>query len=220
MKALTIVLPKGRLLTPALELFEAIGLHPGPIRQTRKLIVEDEKRQARFILLKPADVLTFVEYGAADLGIVGQDILREQGADVFESRVLPFGYCHLALATRRASPAPDWRSRSSFRVATKYARLTREYFSARGASPEIIPVHSSVELAPALGLADWLVDVVDTGRTLNENGLVECETVMQSQAALIVNRASYTLRFDEIAALFKLIDARAEAVSEARIESI
>lgn len=211
MKALTIVLPKGRLFAPALELFEGIGLKAGAIRHTRKLIVEDEARHARFILLKPQDVLTFVEYGAADLGIVGQDVLREQEADVFESRVLPFGYCHLALAARGESRLRDWRAQSSFRVATKYARLTREYFSARGASPEIIPVNGSVELAPALGLAEGVVDVVDTGRTLKENGLVELETVMNSQAALIVNRASYTLRFDEIDALLKQIDAKGKS---------
>jgi ATP phosphoribosyltransferase len=199
MKPFTLALPKGRLLEPALDVCAALGLNLHEARNgSRKLILDDAARGVRFLLLKPADVLTFVEYGAADAGIVGQDVLREREGDVFEPLTLGFGYCRLVLAGAPECAQTDWRLAPALRIATKYPRITRNYLIERGQSAEIIPLHGSVEIAPALGLADLLVDVVDTGRTLKENGLVELETILKSQAALIVNRASYTLRFDEI----------------------
>ncbi len=196
---LTIALPKGRLLKPALELLEAGGYDVAEVQAgTRKLILDDAARATRLLLLKPFDVVTFVEYGAADLGIVGQDVLLETDSDVFEPLALPFGFCRIVLAARRERAQTDWRRASALRIASKYPRITRKFFVERGWSAEIIPLNGSVEIAPALGLSDLLVDIVDTGRTLKENGLVELETICQSQAALIVNRASHTLKFQEI----------------------
>lgn len=199
MSVLTLALPKGRLLNPALDVLAALGYDVSAIRGgTRKLIIDDPAHNARFLLLKPFDVVTFVEYGAADLGIVGQDVLLEHESDVFEPLVLNFGHCRIVLAARRERAATDWRLAASVRIASKYPRITRNFFVERGWSAEIIPLNGSVEIAPALGLADLLVDIVDTGRTLHENGLVEIETLCASQAALIVNRASHALRFQEI----------------------
>lgn len=199
MSVLTLALPKGRLLNPALDVLAALGYDVSAIRGgTRKLIIDDPVHNARFLLLKPFDVVTFVEYGAADLGIVGQDVLLEHESDVFEPLVLNFGHCRIVLAARRERAATDWRLAASVRIASKYPRITRNFFVERGWSAEIIPLNGSVEIAPALGLADLLVDIVDTGRTLHENGLVEIETLCASQAALIVNRASHALRFQEI----------------------
>jgi ATP phosphoribosyltransferase len=199
---LTIALPKGRLLAPALDMFEALGMNVSPVRAgTRKLIIDDAPHGARFLLLKPFDVVTFVEYGAADLGIVGQDVLLEQENDVFEPLALPFGFCRIVLAARRERAQTEWQLATSLRIASKYPRLTQRFFVQRGWSAEIIPLHGSVESAPALGLADLLVDIVDTGRTLKENGLVELETLCRSQAVLIVNRASYALKSRELRAL-------------------
>lgn len=208
MNWLTIALPKGRLLDPGLGLCAALGFDIEQARNgSRKLILEDRERHARVLLLKPLDVLTFVEYGAADLGIVGQDVLRERGGDVFEPLTLPFGQCRLVLAGRSGGAQKDWRLAPSVCIATKYPNLTRKFFSERGCSAEIIALNGSVEIAPALGLADLLVDVVDTGRTLRENGLVEFEEILRSQAAVIVNRASQTLRFNEITNLLRAVQA-------------
>ena len=202
MNALTIALPKGRLLAHALDVLEAVGFDAHELRgNTRKLIIPDTKNNTRLLLLKPFDVVTFVEYGAADIGIVGQDVLLENDSDVFEPLALPFGHCRVVLAARRERAQTDWRLETSLRIASKYPRITRKFFVERGWSAEIIPLHGSIEIAPALGLSDLLVDIVDTGRTLKENGMVELETIVHSQAALIVNRASHALRFSEMQTL-------------------
>jgi ATP phosphoribosyltransferase len=209
MSTLTIALPKGRLLSPALNVLDAIGYDMAEIRGgTRKLIIDTQQHSVRFLLLKPFDVVTFVEYGAADVGIVGQDVLMEQESDVFEPLALPFGFCRIVLATRRERAQTDWRLATSLRIASKYPRITRKFFVERGWSAEIIPLNGSVEIAPALGLSDLLVDIVDTGRTLKENGLVEIETLCQSQAALIVNRASHALKYREIRELMEKIQEK------------
>jgi ATP phosphoribosyltransferase len=206
MSALTMALPKGRLLPPALDILEEIGYAVHDLRgSSRKLIFADAAHNARFLLLKPFDVVTFVEYGAADVGIVGQDVLLENESDVFEPLALGFGRCRIVLAARRERAQTDWRLETSLRIASKYPRLTRKFFVERGWSAEIIPLHGSIEIAPALGLSDLLVDIVDTGRTLKENGLVELETICHSQAALIVNRASHALRFQEMQDLMNAI---------------
>ena len=212
MTPLNIAVPKGRLLTPALDLCASLGFNFEAARNgSRKLTVEDEAARTRLLLLKPSDVLTFVEYGAADAGIVGQDVLREREGDVFEPLALPFGYCRLVLAGRSDLAQADWRLLPSLRVATKYPNLARRFCGERGWSAEIISLSGSVEIAPALGLSDLLVDIVDTGLTLKENGLVELEEIMKSQAALIVNRASHTLRYQEISALLRVVQSQALA---------
>jgi len=198
---LTIALPKGRLLEPAVALFRKLCYCCNVDNGSRQLLVEEPDSNLRFLLVKPADVPVYVEYGAADLGIVGQDVLRESGRDVYEPLPLDFGHCRLVLAGAPQQRGRDLRLESSVRIATKYPRLTRAYFLRQGISVEIIHLSGSIELAPRVGLADLLVDVVETGRTLRENGLVELEEIMKCQATLIANRVSYRLRLTEIRAL-------------------
>jgi ATP phosphoribosyltransferase len=193
-KPLTIALPKGRLLAPAIRLLQRMNCDARALRESsRRLVVEDPSKGWRFILAKPNDVPIYVEYGVADLGIVGHDVLREREPDVYEPLALGFGRCRLVLAGPVARAGANLRLEPVLRIATKYPHLTRTYFQRRGLAVEVIPLAGSVELAPAAGLADLLVDIVDTGRTLRENGLVEIETLLESEAMLIANRASYKL---------------------------
>lgn len=206
MKKLTIAFAKGRLLEPSIKLFESLGYDLRDARDSRKLLIDDGARGARFLIAKASDVPIYVEYGAADVGIVGQDVLREIGSDVYEPLLLNYGHCRLVVAGKPEYRDADWKLVAGLRVATKYPRIAQKFFSARGLSSEIIEVYGSVELAPAVGLADLIVDVVDTGRTLRENGLVELEEIFESQAAFIVNRASHTLCVDVIRELVEKIE--------------
>ncbi|MCL4488496.1 MAG: ATP phosphoribosyltransferase [Chloroflexi bacterium] len=213
MSALTIALAKGRLLEPSISLFESFGYAlDGGQNGSRSLIVEAESGGVRFLFAKASDVPVYVEYGAADIGIVGQDVLREMGSNVYEPLVLNYGQCRLVVAGKPEHRDADWRLVTGLRVATKYPRLADKFFSSRGLTVEIIGLYGSVELAPRVGLADLIVDVVDTGRTLKENGLVELEQVLKCQATLIVNRASHTLRVTEIRDLIERISATEIAV--------
>ena len=190
MPALTVALPKGRLLDPALQLLSAMGIQ-GLEADTRKLLLADAERDLRFIFLKPADIPTYVQYGAADLGIVGKDILAEQQPDVYEPVDLGFGFCRLVVAESRELWERDDPVKWSWvRVATKYPTLTERYFSERGIQVEMIRLDGSIELAPLVGLAERIVDLVQSGETLRANGLVEVAEIMTSTARLIVNRAS------------------------------
>jgi len=190
MLALTVALPKGRLLDPALQLLSAMGIQ-GLEADTRKLLLADAERDLRFIFLKPADIPTYVQYGAADLGIVGKDILAEQQPDVYEPVDLGFGFCRLVVAEPRELWERDDPAKWSWvRVATKYPTLTERYFSERGIQVEMIRLDGSIELAPLVGLAERIVDLVQSGETLRANGLVEVAEIMTSTARLIVNRAS------------------------------
>jgi ATP phosphoribosyltransferase len=198
MKPLTVVLAKGRLFEPSIEIFEKLGYDLAEAKTSRKLVIEDAEHQARFLVAKPMDVPIYVEYGAADVGIVGQDTLYESGTQVYEPLVLNYGYCRLVVAGKPEFRDAEWKMLAGLRVATKYPRCAKKYFASRGLSVEIIEVFGSVELAPGVGLADLIVDVVDTGRTLRENGLIELDEVFKSQAALIVNRASHTLRVQAV----------------------
>ena len=190
MPALTVALPKGRLLDPTLQLLSAMGIQ-GLEADTRKLLLADAQRDLRFIFLKPADIPTYVQYGAADLGIVGKDILAEQQPDVYEPVDLGFGFCRLVVAEPRELWERDDPAKWSWvRVATKYPALTERYFSERGIQVEMIRLDGSIELAPLVGLAERIVDLVQSGETLRANGLVEVAEIMTSTARLIVNRAS------------------------------
>jgi ATP phosphoribosyltransferase len=190
MPALTVALPKGRLLDPALQLLSAMGIQ-GLEADTRKLLLADAEWDLRFIFLKPADIPTYVQYGAADLGIVGKDILAEQQPDVYEPVDLGFGFCRLVVAEPRELWERDDPAKWSWvRVATKYPTLTERYFSERGIQVEMIRLDGSIELAPLVGLAERIVDLVQSGETLRANGLVEVAEIMTSTARLIVNRAS------------------------------
>jgi ATP phosphoribosyltransferase len=215
MEPLTMALPKGRLLAPAADLFQRLGWPCELGNGSRQLQVTETResdgasQELRFLLVKPADVPVYVEYGAADLGIAGQDTLWESGRDVYEPLQLGFGRCRLVLAGTPAQRDRDFRLAAGLRVATKYPRQTQAYFQQNGLSVEIIPLTGSIELAPLVGLADLVVDVVETGRTLRENGLVELEEITTCQAVLIVNRVSHRLRLAEVRDLL----ARLRAIS-------
>jgi len=210
---LTLALPKGRLLDPALELLRTLGVN-GIDPESRKLIFRDTARDLEILLLKPADVPAYVTYGAADLGIVGKDILLEQEPDVYEPLDLGFGFCRLVVAELRTLWERDDPAKWSWvRVATKYPRLTEEYFSARGIQVEIVRLDGSIELAPLVGLAERIVDLVQSGETLRANGLVEVAEITRSTARVIVNRASMKT---EHAAVTRLIDDMLARVAVSR----
>ncbi len=207
---LTLALPKGRLLDPALALFTGMGIR-GIEPESRRLLLADEEAGLRFILLKPADIPTYVEYGAADLGIVGKDILLEQQPDVYEPVDLGFGFCRLVVAEARELWERDDPAKWSWvRVATKYPRLTEAYFSERGIQVEMVRLDGSIELAPLVGLAERIVDLVQSGETLRVNGLVEVAEILTSTARLIVNRASLKTSHSQVN---QLITAMRQAVA-------
>jgi ATP phosphoribosyltransferase len=203
--SLTMALSKGKLFAGAEALFRRADL-PFPDDAGRRLVVA--LGGLRFLLVKDRDVPTYVEYGVADLGIAGRDVLLESGSDVYEPVDLGFGRCRLVVARPRGARFDEW-SPSTLRVATKYPKVASAHFLGRGISVEVVTLAGSVELAPGLGLADCIVDVVETGRTLEENGLEVEEEVASSSARLIVNRASYHARRQEIGDLvLKLRRAR------------
>ena len=165
---------------------------------SRRLAVEDEGGRFRFIFVKPSDVPVYVEHGIADCGVVGRDVLLETEADVLQPLDLKIARCRIAVAAKEGAPS----SRAGvLHVATKYPRVAAAHFGSRGVPVEIIELSGSVELAPVLGLSDCIVDLVETGRTLAENGLRVVETITESTARLVVNRASYQLKAAEVGAL-------------------
>src|SRR5262245_47536722 len=194
---LVIALCKGRFLEPSLDLLASAGIRfSEDVASSRKLIFESEDKGHRVFLVKPADVPTYVEYGAADIGIAGRDVLLETRADVLQPLDLKFGYCKIAVAGPRGQtprPAPP-----TIRIATKYPQITMDYYNARSIPVEIIPLSGSIELAPLIGLADRIVDIVETGRTLKENGLEILEVIAETSARLLINRASYQTKREEI----------------------
>lgn len=195
MSTLRIALAKGRLYDPALALFARAGLpldgDPG-----RRLLMPSTVPGIEFLAVKPSDVPVYVESGAADLGVTGTDVLRESEADVLEPLELGFGGCRLMVAAPAEMPWPALPNGQTARVATKYPRLAREHFAAAGRPVDIVQIAGSVEVAPLLGLAHWIVDLVDTGNTLRANGLVERELILNCGAVLVANRASQKLKLD------------------------
>ena len=207
-QGLTLALPKGRLLDGALDLLRELGVaNVDP--DSRRLIWEDARRGLRCLLLKPADVPAYVTYGAADLGIVGRDILLEQEPDVYEPLDLGFGFCRLVVAEPRVLWERDDPAKWSWvRVATKYPRLTERYFAERGIQVEIVRLDGSIELAPLVGLAERIVDLVQTGETLRANGLVEVAEIARSTARVIVNRAAMKTAYAAVTGLVEEMRAR------------
>jgi ATP phosphoribosyltransferase len=195
---ITFALPKGRLLKDAVNFLAKAGIDASSVlSETRKLVFE--KDSFRFILVKPMDVPTYVYYGTADLGIVGKDVIEEKGYDLYEPLDLGFGGCRLSVAEPVDIKEPyDVEKLSFIRVATKYPKITDRYFRSKGIHPEIIVLYGSVELAPLVGLADRIVDLVQTGTTLRENGLREVDVILRSTARLIVNRASLKTKYHVI----------------------
>lgn len=193
---LNIALPKGRLGDKVYELFSSIGYDCAAIYEdNRKLVFENNASGVRYLLVKPSDVAIYVEHGAADIGVVGKDVLLETRPDVYELLDLRLGKCRLAVATKNG-----WQENLSLplRVATKYPRVAKEYYEAQGRQIEIIKLNGSIELAPLLGLSDVIVDIVETGTTLRENDLRVYADVAPSSARLIANKASYQFSAAEI----------------------
>ena len=202
MSQLTIALAKGRLQDEALAVFSRMGVVVSEESlASRKLLVADESGRYSFLFVKPADVPVYVEYGVADAGICGRDVLMESQADVHEPLDMRFGACRLVVAGKAETAVLGYNLLATARVATKYPRLAADYFQQRGVPVELIMLSGSVELAPVLGLSDHIVDLVETGRTLKDNGLVIIDTIAESTARLIVNRAAYHLKRVAVAEL-------------------
>lgn len=204
MTELTLAIAKGRLQTDALGLLTSAGLSfPEGALASRRLAIEDQSGSYRLIFVKPADVPVYVEHGIADCGIVGRDVLLESKADLLQPLSLNLGACRLVVAAKSGVQLAKLRM---LRVATKYPRIAAQHFGARGVAIDLIELSGSVELAPVLGLSDCIVDLVETGKTLAENGLSVVEVITESTARLVVNRASYQLKANAVAQLIKYLD--------------
>ena len=218
MPALTIALSKGRLLDEALPLLARAGVVPVEDPNTsRKLILATSAVHVSLVILRATDVPTYVQYGAADLGIAGKDVLLEHGNEgLYQPLDLGIGLCRLVVATRRDY---DWKGSvqrgGRIRVATKYVRTAREHFAAKGMHVDLIKLYGSMELAPLAGLADAIVDLVSTGRTLQANDLVAVEEIMPISARLIVNPGALKLKRDLAKPLVDALAAAAAARPEA-----
>lgn len=206
---LIIALAKGKLLAPSLSWLAFSGYtFSEEEMQSRKLVLAAQQGGMRAILVKADDVPIYVEYGIADIGIVGKDTILESGAEVFEPLDLGFGHCKLVVAGRQQDLEKDFRLRSVLRVGTKYPKMARWHFDRLGVQAEIIALQGSVELSVVAGLTDVIVDIVETGATLQENDLVVHQEVFSSSARLIVNKASHKLKLGAIDRLLRAGGAR------------
>ncbi len=201
---ITIALAKGRIAQKALDILEKCGIDCSEIRNdSRKLILYDKNCDIRFIMVKPTDVPTYVDYGVADMGIVGKDTLLEANLPLYEMADLKFAKCRLAIAG-----FPEKRNlltSSVKRVATKYPEIARKFYAQKGEPVECIKLNGSVELGPMLGLSDVILDIVESGRTLAENGLIIIEQVCEISARLAVNRASLKIKASVLRPLIEKI---------------
>jgi ATP phosphoribosyltransferase len=209
---ITVAVPKGRLLQESSALFErALGVSPRALLEgTRKLAADAPEAGLRFISIRAADVASYVEHGAAAVGIAGLDVLREDPCDLYEPLDLRIGRCRVIVA--RPKDAPTLPRGVAQRIATKYVSLATHHFARKGVPAEVIPLHGSIEVAPSLGLADAIVDITETGETLKANGLVIEEEVLDVTARLVVNRVALKLHPER---LRRLIDALRRAVEGA-----
>ena len=193
---INIALPKGRLGDSVYNSLARIGYEcPEILSDSRKLVFENAEKGVRYILVKPSDVAVYVEHGAADIGIVGYDVILENEPDVFELFDLDIGKCNMAVAAPKGFKDDN---RAILRVATKYPHIAKTYYSRINREIEIIELHGSIELAPIIGLSDVIMDIVETGTTLRENGLEVCSIVETSSARLIANKSSYQFKRDSI----------------------
>ena len=196
---LTIALPKGKLFSLSARLFEKIGITAEHMSEkSRKLVISNHDLKVQFIITKTSDVPTYVEYGAADIGIIGKDVLLESGQDVYELLDLGFGKCRLMMAVPREEKRAHLMDYAHTRVATKYPNIAEQFFARQGMQMEYIKLNGSIELGPIVGLSESIVDIVETGTTLVENDLEEIAHIMDVSARLIVNRVSFKLKFDRI----------------------
>lgn len=196
---------KGRIYEQAMPLLARIGITPtDDPDKSRKLILDTTQPGVRLLVIRATDVPTYVEYGAADLGIAGKDVLMEyEGSDYYEPLDLKIAHCRLSVAGPPQAVLTDGRTR----VATKYSKVAREYYARLGVQAEVIKLYGSMELAPLVGLADRIVDLVDTGNTLRANGLVEFETICEISSRLIVNKAAMKTKHKRVSAIIAALRA-------------
>ncbi len=202
---LTIALAKGRILDETLPLLARAGIEPADdLASSRKLVFATRRADVRLVLIRSADVPTYVQYGAADLGVTGKDVLAEHGGSGIYERVdLKLAPCRMMTAGVEGRALP----RRRLRVATKYPRITERFFHEQGRQVELIKLYGSMELAPMVGLADLIVDLVDTGNTLKANGLAPLEHIMDVSSRLIINRAAQKMKHRAITALVERVEA-------------
>lgn len=214
MRYLTVALAKGRLAELAMDIFISIGMDcSGMKEKSRKLIFTDEKNKIKFILVKASDVPTYVEYGAADIGIVGKDTLLEENRNLYEMVDLEFGACNMCVCGR-----PELKDRlgdiTNLKVASKYPNIARQYFQdEKGQTIDIIKLNGSVELGPLVGLSDVIVDIVETGSTLRENGLDVLEVICPLSARFVVNKVSMKMERERI---MEMVNAFMEKTEEGK----
>ncbi|MFM9532496.1 ATP phosphoribosyltransferase [Lysinibacillus sp. IITD104] len=200
MNELTIAMPKGRIFEEAYQMLLEAGFNlPEEVEMSRKLMIEIPEEKIRFILSKPMDVPVYVEHGVADIGIAGKDVLLEQQREVHELLDLKISNCYIASAGLPNNSMNE----IAPRIATKYPNIAMKYYKGIGEQVEIIELNGSIELAPMIGLADRIVDIVSTGRTLKENGLVEYEFITAVSSRLIANPVSYRMKGERIIDLVK-----------------
>lgn len=206
---LNIALPKGRLGEKVYAMFERAGFScPDILSDSRKLVFENRASGVRYFWVKPSDVTVYVERGAADIGVAGKDIIDEYTPDIYELLDLKVGKCRMCVAAKKGfRENPD----VTLRVATKFSTIARRYYSSIGREIDIIPLNGSIELAPVLGMSDVIVDIVETGTTLKENGLEVFQTIMPISARLISNKAAFEFKKDEILKIQNRLSAMVEA---------
>ncbi|MDF2814404.1 MAG: phosphoribosyltransferase, partial [Paenibacillus sp.] len=191
---LKVAIPKGRIVKHISRLFQQAGIHlPEDLEDTRKFIIPAHDVGMEFIIAKPADVPTYVEYGVADLGVVGKDVLMEENRNVYELLDLGIARCRFSVIG-----LPDWEPVLNPRVASKFPNVASQYFREKGQQVEVIKLNGNVELAPLIRLADRIVDLVETGNTIRENGLVEMEKIADITSRLSANRVSYRMKNEAI----------------------
>ncbi len=203
---LTIALPKGKLLIDSIQLLSRMGIECSHVtEQSRKLFYDLPESKVKIIICRATDIPTFVEYGAADLGIAGKDTLLEENKDVAELLDLRFGYCRFVVAMPEASVPPklpsgdyDLSGLNHQRVATKFPRVAEAFFSGLGMQVHPIKLHGNIELAPCVGLAEMIVDIVSTGKTLKQNHLIEVAPILEATSRLIANRVAYRMKYERI----------------------
>lgn len=215
MQYLTIALPKGKLFYLAKDLFAKVGFVADNLEEkSRKLVITNEELKLKFIIAKTADVPTYVEHGAADIGVIGKDVLMEAQKDVYELLDLGFGRCHLMMAVPKDKKRAKLTDYTHTRVATKFPNVAKQFFTSKGMQMEYIKMNGSIELGPIVGLSESIVDIVETGTTLRENNLEEIAFIAEASARLIANCASFKLKFDRISKLVKALEMELEGANE------
>ncbi len=201
---LTIALSKGTLLKPTIKLLQQVDLPIAELDpESRNMVFTYDSEAIKYIMCRPTDVPIYVEQGAADAGIVGKDVIMEQGKDIFEMADLQYGYCRFVVAGPASMQGAGLKDMNYRRVATKFPVIAERFFRSQGLQVEIIKLHGNVELAPLTGIADMIVDLVSTGQTLRENKLVELVKIMDSTSRLICNRVSYRTKHDKLQPLIE-----------------